>query len=385
MRRSLTVIRDGYPNHPYPEGPVKRFLKSRGTWIVAGSLIVVAVGVATAWSRYGPDQVAYDPVAVQHALAEIPDAVRTDLAAELEEKESAEPDATWVVDDSPYELPSTRNPHTISPPLPDEMFEATLLIGTDASRLRADAIMYLLERTDGGDPILVSIPRDLFVENPCTQTYARINATLRGCGDVVTGPALLSVAVERFTGIEVDRFVIVDFDGFVRIIDAVGGVKKCFEYPTRDRDAELDVEAGCQTLDGDTALAFARSRKTLEFRNGGWRGTGADDFSRQEHQQELMFAVMDKVSSFQSISRLTRIAEATADAVTLSEGFSTSQAVALAWENRNIRPDDVTRIRLETKAYITTYGAYVLEPTRSFNELLAEVYPLAERDVIAAD
>jgi len=365
---------------------VKRFFSNRGTWVVAASLFMVVVVGAVAWSRFAPEEESYDPAAASAALDGIPDDVRSDLAEELAEQEASEASIPDDDDDDPepFELPSTRNPNTVSPPLPDEMFDTTLLIGTDASRHRADAIMYVLEPRDGSAPIVVSIPRDLFVENPCTRTYTRINATLRGCGDVVAGPALLSLAVERFTGIEVDRFVMLDFDGFERVIDAIGGVDVCFDHPTRDRDAELDVPAGCQRLDGATALAFARSRKTLEFRDGAWRGTGADDFSRQEHQQELLFAVADRISSFSSMTRLTRIADATSDAVRLSQGFTVTQGVAKAWEHRSLRLGDVDRIRLETKPHVTSYGAYVLEPTASFNELLARIRPDAAREVVAA-
>ena len=341
---------------------------------------------AIAWSALGSlESEAYDPANADAALADIPDDVRDEIADEVEAGEASE---ATIPDDvaeplEPYELPSTENPFTVSPPLPDEMFDSYLLIGTDASGLRADVIMYVLVPEDG-DPIIASIPRDLFMENPCTESYTRINATLNGCGDYVSGTTLLTVAVESFTGIAVDSFALVDFDGFEEIVDAVGGVDICFDYPTKDRDAGLDVDAGCQRLDGETALAWARSRKTLELRDGRWQGIGASDFSRQSNQQQLLFALADRVASLGSLGRFTQIAGATADAVRLSEGFSITEAVGLAWQYRNIDPDDVPRIALETKPYTTSYGAYVLEPTRSFNELLAEIYPDAYREVVAA-
>jgi LCP family protein required for cell wall assembly len=341
---------------------------------------------AIAWSALGSlESEAYDPANADSALADIPDDVREGIAVEVEAVEVSE--ATIPEDAAeplePYELPSTDNPFTVSPPLPDEMFDSYLLIGTDASGLRADVIMYVLVPEDG-DPIIASIPRDLFMENRCTERYTRINATLNGCGDYVSGTTLLTVAVESFTGIAVDSFALVDFDGFEEIVDAVGGVDICFDYPTKDRDAGLDVDAGCQRLDGETALAWARSRKTLELRDGRWQGIGASDFSRQSNQQQLLFALADRVASLGSLGRFTQIASATADAVRLSEGFSITEAVGLAWQYRNIDPDNVPRIALETKPYTTSYGAYVLEPTRSFNELLAEIYPDAYREVVAA-
>jgi anionic cell wall polymer biosynthesis LytR-Cps2A-Psr (LCP) family protein len=165
----------------------------------------------------------------------------------------------------------------------------------------------------------------------------------------------------------------------------VGGVEICFDHPTRDEDAHLDVDAGCQVLDGETALAWARSRKTLELRDGRWQGIGASDFTRQTNQQDLLFALADRVASLGSLTRLAQIADATSDAVRLSQGFSITEAVGLAWQYRNIDPDSVARIALETEPFVTAYGAYVLEPTRSFNELLSELYPAAFREVVAAD
>ncbi len=365
---------------------MRGFLSNRGTWIAVAVIVLVGVTGAVAWSSLSSED--YDPGSASSAIEAIPDEVRTSIAADIEASESAEATIPDEVEEDPLEpfaTPSTENPFTVSPPLPDDLYESYLLIGTDESGLRADVIIDVLIPADGGDPVLASIPRDLFVENPCTETYTRINATLNGCGDFLEGPALLSLAVQRFTGIEVDAFAIVDFDGFEEIVDSVGGVEVCFEYPTRDRDAELDVPAGCQVLDGETALAWARSRKTLEFRDGGWRGTGADDFSRQAHQQELLFALADRVASFGSIGRLSQLAQATSDAVRLSDGFGITNAVSTVWEYRNLEPADVARVSLETKPFVTSYGAYVLEPTRYFNELLAEIHPFALREVISVE
>ena len=82
---------------------------------------------------------------------------------------------------------------------------------------RADVIVLLLLPADGSDPVMVSIPRDLYLPNPCTGGYTRVNATLNGCGEAATGPELLSVAVEDFTGVQIDHFAVFDFEGFQAI------------------------------------------------------------------------------------------------------------------------------------------------------------------------
>lgn len=318
-----------------------------------------------------------DVQAAEEEIAVIPDEIRDEVREAVEVHEAVDatlPDVTGS--DVVYELPDTENPFAISPPIDDDMFEAILLIGADESGLRADSIILIL-LADGAEPIMVSIPRDLYIENPCTEEYTRINANLNGCGESISGPELLSLAVSRFTGVSIDHFALVDFAGFADAVDAVGGVDWCFEYAVHDEKAHLDAPAGCHTLDGPTALAWARSRHTQVFKGGVWQGVGASDFSRQEHQQGLLFELLRKVASFSSIGSLQRVAETAVRNVTLSESFAVTRAVGLAWEYRGARPSSIVTIHLEADPYVTSGGAWVLQPTVSFNELLAEVFPAA--------
>ena len=96
---------------------------------------------------------------------------------------------------------------------PEGAYRSFLLIGSDEAAGIADVILLTVLPTDGSEPFIVSLPRDLYVPNRCTNDYTRINATLHGCGDI-NGPTALSLAVEDFTGIAVDHFALFDFDGF---------------------------------------------------------------------------------------------------------------------------------------------------------------------------
>jgi hypothetical protein len=91
----------------------------------------------------------------------------------------------------------------------------------------------------------------------------RINAGLNGCGERATGPELLTVMVEDFTGRGVDNYVKLDFDGFTELIDTVGGVRVCREHRTREPGL-FELPAGCSRLDGETYLKNALS---LDFGN----------------------------------------------------------------------------------------------------------------------
>ena len=80
---------------------------------------------------------------------------------------------------------------------------------------------------------------------------------------------------------------------------------------------------------------------------------------------------------FRSVGALQRVAATAVANVTLSESLSVSRVVGLAWSHRDIRPESVSTISLEMQSATTESGAWVLEPTKRFNELLAEVYPAA--------
>ena len=111
------------------------------------------------------------------------------------------------------------NPDFISSPaVPADAFDAYLLIGSDARAdrggQRADVIILALLPTDGSAPILVSLPRDLWVDIPCWERPNRVNAALNGCGDAASGPELLALTVAGFTRIQADHIALFNFDDF---------------------------------------------------------------------------------------------------------------------------------------------------------------------------
>jgi LCP family protein required for cell wall assembly len=197
----------------------------------------------------------------------------------------------------------TRYEEERPPPAPGAA-RNVLLIGTDSRNgrgeggsQRSDAVILLHLAGDRESATAVSIPRDLLVDIPrCTRTgrdpvEARSQAPARRAQfnwAFETGGAACTIrTLERMTEIRVDHHVIVDFAGFERLVDAVGGVEVCFDQPLRDRPARLDLPAGRQTLDGEEALAFVRARKEI--------GDGSDT-ARIARQQEFLGALARKVS-----------------------------------------------------------------------------------------
>lgn len=286
-------------------------------------------------------------------------------------REQADPGDDVILEDGDAAEPDT--PPTTAP---TEAYETLLLIGSDEIAHAADVILYLVRPTNGADPFMVSLPRDLYVENPCTGGHSRINALIKGCkSQDINGPTLLSYEVGAITGIAVDHFALFDFDGFRTIIDAVGGVEICVDYPVRDAKAELDLPAGCTHASGDQALSWVRSRKTQQLVNGSWSSVpGASDLQRNQHQQDVLMQLFTKMKSFDSPKELTTKVASLADNFALDSRLSIADAVNLAWGLRSLKVEDIRRLEIPVRLTRSTSGQSILKATATFDEVLADAY-----------
>jgi len=163
---------------------------------------------------------------------------------------------------------------------------------------------------------MVSIPRDLKVEIPGHGTN-KINAAY-----AVGGPALLVKTIEQDFGIPVNHYAEVDFAGFLKVVDAVGGVRLCNQTGRRldDSFANLHMAPGCQNMNGVQALAFVRARHV------------DSDFGRIGRQQQFLRAVMGKVSStgnLINLPKLVKIAGIVSDHMKTDDTLRTSEAISL--------------------------------------------------------
>jgi LCP family protein required for cell wall assembly len=160
---------------------------------------------------------------------------------------------------------------------------------------RSDTIMILRRDPEHGASLL-SIPRDLWVPIAGTGDDGKINWAYIG------GPRRLAETITQALGIPIHHYVEVDFAGFQSLVDEIGGVEICVDYAVQDNGSGLALNPGCQTLDGQMALAYARSRHWQEFREGDWRDEqGAPDLNRIARQQHFLSvaaqAVIDEVNS----------------------------------------------------------------------------------------
>ena len=270
-------------------------------------------------------------------------------------------------------------PNLISPVVPDEMFTSILLIGADASGFLADVVIDVLLPADGGAPMMVSLPRDLYVMNRCVDRPTKLNAGLGGCPGFASGPELLALNVGMFTGVKVDHYARVNFEGFAALVDRLGGVNICVgEYPVRDEKAQLEeVGPGCLDASGDVALGWVRSRNPEFLIDGEWERVNGSDFDRQAKQQDMLFQFADTLRQYSSVGALTTALDNLSGVVRLDSGFSASQAASIGFRYRSVGRDDIVRLRQPVADYRTRAGAQVLIPTRTFNEVLAAAYPPA--------
>lgn len=154
-------------------------------------------------------------------------------------------------------------------------------LGTGSTEGRRTDTMMILYTSLTGRSVMLGLPRDSFVEIP-GNGMNKLNAAY-----AFGGAPLLMETVEHATGIQLDGYLEIGMLGLVEMVDAVGGIEVCPEAPMQDRDAHLDIPAGCQTLDGVTALAYARMRKSDP------RG----DLGRMERQREVIGQLVQRAAS----------------------------------------------------------------------------------------
>ena len=156
---------------------------------------------------------------------------------------------------------------------------------------RTDTIMLLRLDPRSEEVTVLSFPRDLWLPIAGTGESARINSAYNAPGE----EQVLVDTIRDAFGIAVNHWIEVDFAGFRRLVDALGGVTLYFDRGLRDAASGLYVDQlGCVTLDGAMALAYARSRKAEYHTDDGWVRDPQSDLSRIVRQQTLMSEALDE-------------------------------------------------------------------------------------------
>ncbi|MFE6866441.1 LCP family protein [Kitasatospora sp. NPDC057692] len=239
--------------------------------------------------------------------------------------------------------------------------ENLLLIGSDdrtganasygtAGGQRSDTTILVHLAADRRRATAVSIPRDVMVTVPACEkpdgTRSRAGLAQFNSAFETGGPACSIRTVEQLSGIRIDHYVIIDFTGFKRMVEAVDGVEVCVPQPIHDKDAKLDLPAGRQTLRGEQALGYVRARETL--------GDGSDT-QRMGRQQQFLAALIRKVQSQDVLlnpTKLWPVLDAATSSVRADGGLSSLGALYdLTQDLRGIPSSDVTFLTAPRQPY----------------------------------
>lgn len=230
---------------------------------------------------------------------------------------------------------------------------------------RTDTMFVLTVDPQSKTAGILGMPRDLWVEIPTKDgdgyIEERINAAyvLGEVNGYDGGGARLAMkTVEHTLGIKLHHYIVIDFEGFREVIDALGGVDVDVPEYLRDdyySESELpgdydpqEFEPGIQHMDGSRALAYARIRR------------GSSDLDRIQRQQRVIFAVMDKALSLNVLANALDLWKKYKNAI--ETDVNDLQIPGLAALAADIPPEDILALSLgpATVPYTTAEGAAVL-------------------------
>ena len=203
---------------------------------------------------------------------------------------------------------------------------------------RSDTIMVLRIDPASERAAILSFPRDLWVSVAGTGGKQRINTAFS------RGPDVLVATLQQNFGIPIQHFVEVDFAGFKGLVDAVGGVPVYFENPARDKNTGLNIPvSGCVNLNGDQALAYARSRH-YEFKVGNkWRTDGTGDLGRISRQQDFIRRSLKKAvaKGIRNPIVLNNLIDVGISNVTVDSSLSARDLIRLGNRFRSLDPSKI--------------------------------------------
>ena len=273
-----------------------------------------------------------------------------------------------------------------------DSFDTYLLIGSDERSekiaetrgeiegKRADVIILGLVEKGTDEITLLSFPRDLLIENNCTNNLERINAayTKNECGGRAEN---LAATIFSISGIRVDHFASFDFEGFEEIIDSVDGIEVCVDETQRE-GFSFELQKGCQTVNGLTTLNWVVSRSTevlvgekIVDKDGNdisnWRPmTGVSDLSRIERQQYVVMQLINELRNFESINELYGFINALENAFVIDENLTINRAVDILWTFRNIDLSNVKKLTTPVNYLTLSDGRQVLVLSETIEDFL---------------
>jgi LCP family protein required for cell wall assembly len=215
--------------------------------------------------------------------------------------------------------------------------------GKDQGGARSDTAMVVHINEKHDKASVVSIPRDTLIKRPSCQGDESVGnkkvpaqRAMFNSAYEVGGPACAVKTVESLSGVRMDHYLEVDFSGFKKLINTLGGVKMTTTKPIKDKDSHLNLKEGTHTLNGEQSLGLVRTRHGV--------GDGSD-LGRIQLQQAFIKALMDQVNSiglFSSPKKLYDLADTATSAITTDSDLdSVSELTGMAKMLKGIKSDDI--------------------------------------------
>jgi LCP family protein required for cell wall assembly len=195
---------------------------------------------------------------------------------------------------------------------------------------------------------ILSIPRDTLVSMvgagvSSLGQFNRINASFD------TGPDLLVKTIEDNFGIPINHVMQVDFAGFEGAVNALDGVYLNFNYPAKDTYTGLNITTtGCQLLQGQQALAVARSRHYEYYENGYWHYDGTSDFGRIQRQDAFLRALVDAAKSKYNPLTINAFLGSIPQGITIDDQLGLNELLGLAIDFHSLDPNTIATETLPT-------------------------------------
>ena len=215
----------------------------------------------------------------------------------------------------------------------------------DTPTAASDVVMLVHVSADRQRALVMSVPRDTWVHVPGCGKYkdqmGKFNLAY-----TFGGPSCTIKLFKQVTGLEIDHFIVVDFNGVKDIINALGGVDFCLAKPYKDTQyTGLDLPAGQQVINGDQGLAFLRVRHNV--------GDPTGDLGRLKRQHAFLSAMLRQVESQSILTNaptLLKVLNATTSSITTDPGLgSLLKLKDLAQSLQNLKPANITFVTMPNK------------------------------------
>ena len=243
----------------------------------------------------------------------------------------------------------------------DDRDGANAQYGDANSGARSDTTMLLHVAADRKSATVASIPRDSMVQTPaCTQPggaqsqpqFGMFNAAF-----AIGGAACTVKTVEAFSGLTIDHVLVVDFTGFKKIVDAVGGIPVHLDQAVNDPESHLSLPAGTTVVNGEQALAFVRARHNI--------GDGSD-IGRMGRQQQFLNSALDTLAANGTLddpAKLYKVLDAATKALTTDPALGSLPALAdFAWDLKHVPRQQITYLTVPWRWYQADQNRVQLAP-----------------------